>query len=180
VTTALDSLATTRGELAWIAERARECRYVIEIGVWLGRSLKAWADNLPTGGLAVGVDAWSAEHYGSPSMQANLLRVGPDEAYARCRAALAEHLESGRVRLLRSPAVEAAALVDPGADLVYLDAATEYAETAAQLAAYEPLVRPGGTICGHHYQRRAGTRTAVDARYGDRVKSRGQLWWVAL
>jgi hypothetical protein len=177
---ALDKLATTEKELVWCAERARGCRYVIEVGVWLGRSLKVWADNIQPGGVAFGVDAWSTEHCGTENMRENLLRVGPEEALERCRETVADHLAAGRVRLVRAPAVEAARSLDPGADLVYLDAATEEAETAAQLAAYEPLVRPGGTICGHHYLRRAGARVAIDARYGDRAQHDGQIWWVTL
>jgi hypothetical protein len=175
-----DHLATTDVELEWVAERAAGCRYVVEVGVWLGRSLKVWADNMRGDGVAIGVDAWNPEVVGTPSMRDNLLRVGPEEALRRCRETLADHISAGHVQLVRLPAVEAAAKLHPGADLVYLDAATEEGETARQLAAYEALVKPGGLISGHHYLRRPGARAAIDARYGARVQSDGQIWWVAL
>jgi len=57
-----------------------------------------------------------------------------------------------RAQLLVAATAEAAAGWGPGHfDLVFVDAAHSEAAVAADLAAWAPLVRPGGVLAGHDY-----------------------------
>jgi predicted O-methyltransferase YrrM len=171
---------TTNNELAWIADRAKQCSHIIEVGVWVGHSLKVWADNIRLAGRVVGIDAWDPA-YGTAGMSGFMARMGGQEAFEYCQQQLADHISGGRVFLLRGEAVRMSKRLTAGRyDLVYLDAATSELEVTSHLEAFEPLLRSGGTMCGHHYLRRQGARQAIDARYGSKVQHQGQIWWVEL
>jgi len=57
-----------------------------------------------------------------------------------------------QIRILRLPSVEAAALFPDGYfDMVYIDGNHEREEVAADIWAWRPKVREGGTLGGHDY-----------------------------
>ena len=53
---------------------------------------------------------------------------------------------------------EAAELVPPGLDLVYVDARHDYCGVAEDIAAWWPKLRPGGVLAGHDYLTSAEVR----------------------
>jgi hypothetical protein len=69
---------------------------------------------------------------------------------------------TNRTSLLFLPMLtsEAAELVPPGLDLVYVDARHDYCGVAEDIAAWWPKLRPGGILAGHDYL----TNTEVRAR----------------
>ena len=63
-------------------------------------------------------------------------------------------------------------------DLVFLDADHSYAAVAADIAAWRPIVRPGGILCGHDFGSFLGVTRAVVEAFGDRYSVEGSVWWV--
>jgi len=65
---------------------------------------------------------------------------------------------------------------------VFIDGNHSYESVKQDLAAWVPLVSPGGVVCGHDYSRQhfPGVVKAVDERFGGRVQVRGSFWWVTL
>jgi predicted O-methyltransferase YrrM len=63
-------------------------------------------------------------------------------------------------------------------DLVFLDADHDYAAVAADIAAWRPVVRPGGILCGHDFGDFAGVTRAVVEAFDGRYHVEGTVWWV--
>ena len=136
-------------ELRWLAEQAYRSLVVIEVGVWKGRSTTAICH-------AAAGQVFAADHFrGSPEEldehHAEAAR-DPESLYAQACGNLSSFLETGRLTLLRMDSLAAAArLQSMGvvADMVFIDGGHDAASAAADLAAFAPLVRTGGLLCGH-------------------------------
>jgi len=167
-------------ELKWLATQARDATTIIEVGCWKGRSTLALADN--TAGRVFAVDHWR----GSEGDPAHLVAIeavgGPDGLHAEFLQQMGERVAAGRVTPLRMDSGEAARNFAPASvDLVFIDAGHVYSDVARDLAAYRPLVRPGGILCGHDYHIREhwGVTEAVDECF-PQVQTCHSIWWVRL
>ena len=138
-------------ELEWLAEKASNLRYVVEIGSWMGRSTTAMADNMEGLGVILAVDTWR----GSEEHEALLKDKPPNYVYDLFCRNLKAHIDSGRVCPMRLPSLEAArvfqAIGYAGFDMVFIDAAHDYENVKADIQAWKPLVKPGGLLCGHDW-----------------------------
>jgi len=132
-------------ELAWLAEQARTHTQIAEIGSWRGRSTAALADNTP--GTVFAIDTWegSKETDFDPGFQAG----GAEwlwQEFLRNRA--------DNVRWARMASVEAArwfAGQGETFDMIFIDGAHDYESVKEDIAAWRPLLAPGGLFCGHDY-----------------------------
>ena len=142
------TLLQTRADIPlWL----RACGYhqgsLAEIGVRSGAGLKLLVGGPPK--LVIGVDLWSDE---GPKSQndAPLTQNRLDAVYQ-------ELVDRGRVywpflKLIRKHSVLAADDVGDGSlDFVFIDADHTYEAVAADIQAWWPKVRPGGTLAGHDY-----------------------------
>lgn len=146
-------------DLRLLASWARGCRRVVEVGCWQGRSTTALALALPEGGRLFAVDHWRGET-DRPDLTGPALRCCFER---NCQSLI----ETGRVHPIGLHSLDAAVVVGAGdpLDLVFVDAAHDYASVRDDIAAWLPLVRPGGAIAGHdHWQE--GVRRALDERFG--------------
>ena len=91
-------------ELEWLAEKAANLRYVVEVGSWMGRSTTAMADNMEGLGLILAVDTWR----GSEEHESYLKDKLVDFVYNLFCRNLRAHLDSGRVCPVHLPSLEAA------------------------------------------------------------------------
>jgi len=84
-----------------------------------------------------------------------------------------------RAVVLRMDSVEAAARVDGLLDFAFIDADHSRAGVERDIAAWLPLIRPGGWIGGHDYGHPLfpGVREAVDAAFGERVETDADRTW---
>ena len=120
----------------------------VEVGTYRGDFAVHWLDHWP--GHLTCVDAWRF----NPQAQDILNHPQPtlEEVYRGYVERLAPYAH--RHRTIRALSVDAAkALQDAGElfDCVYLDAAHDYDNIAADLVAWWPLVAPGGMFAGHDY-----------------------------
>jgi hypothetical protein len=88
-----------------------------------------------------------------------------DAIHDAVRERFARDIDAGRVVMRRARSVEAARDLEP-LDWVYIDGDHTYEAVLADLAAYYPLVKPGGVVAGDDYGMvgwwEDGVRRAVD------------------
>lgn len=164
-------------ELRWLAERAALSAKAIELGSWCGRSTRALADHVA--GTLWAVDNW----YGSPGavdpVNDLLVLHGREMVMARFQQNLADVIATGKVIVVNAASHIAAAQLlaehGPTFDLCFIDASHGYLSVKADLLAYRPLLRPGGTLCGHDIGF-GGVRQAVDEVLGGYIPGAGTIW----
>lgn len=121
-------------ELIWLGERASECKTIVEVGSWKGRSTKMLA--LMTDGVVWSIDDLTGE------------ADDPDpELNTNFYVNLTPEVETGKVRVIRRPSTEAAKMIEK-ADMVFIDACHEYPAPKNDIEAWRPVVN-GGLLCGH-------------------------------
>lgn len=183
-------------ELTWLATQAQTCDTIIEIGCWRGRSTRVLGDHVKPGGVVYAVDHWAGESPEMSELEARLAKpgaltstidyatLGSDGVYARFAANLKDLIASGRVVPMRATSVEAAhalAVCGVQADFVFIDGDHAEVSLLADLAAYVPLVRPGGLLAGHDYDRLAWHRDVkrvIDRAFAGRFALEHTIWWL--
>ena len=138
----------------------------VEVGVGLGRSLAFLAVealNKNPAAKVVGVDMFQGFGY-TERERVEWGGIGPLEHFPAVLNHLCSVLDS--VALLGLPSVRAAEdFADGSCDLVFIDAAHDYANVKADLAAWWPKVKKGGVFAGHDYAEihgHPGVRQAAD------------------
>lgn len=147
-------------ELRWLARRADECKRIVEVGCYRGRTTRAFLDN--SAAHIWCVDSWDYE------------------ASKRDERAFAENIDADRVTIMPMLSSEAAELLRGQTfDMVFIDGGHEYECVRADILAYRPLVRPGGLLCGHDYHRKSwpGVFRAVNELIPNRQRGPAAIWW---
>lgn len=175
-------------ELEWLATQAATRKVVIEVGSWMGRSTRAIADNLPEGGVVYAVDTWLGSDEpnhkrllaGKP-LSPEATKVGDNWLLDQFgnnmgEAHFAEPLY--RVRCVQKTSVEAAKYLHTLADMIFLDASHDYENVLADIKAWQPLLAPGGLMCGHDFGGSFnGVQNAVRVFYPKARKvGAGSIW----
>lgn len=167
-------------ELARKATVCAEARGVIvEVGCWLGRSTSYVTGLARTRGLTlVGVDAWAGSSDRFDSEYRKRL-AGRDIAAEFRRHLRTLDLEAD---IRHTTSLAAAATFSPSSvDLVFLDASHDEPAITADIAAWRPILRPGGILAGHDYRDdHPGVVAAVDraaAQHGLALaRGPGSIW----
>ncbi len=126
-------------------QKAVEPAHFVEVGVWKGKSAAYMLVEIINSGKNIKfdlVDTWqgSLEHQNDPEIVNNTL-------YDEYRANLAPVRDHYTERRMTS--IEAAALYDDNSlDFVLIDASHEYLDVKADILAWLPKVKPGGTLAG--------------------------------
>ena len=129
-------------DLEWLAERAAAHSRIVELGCWRGRSTTCLADNTP--GVVYAVDHWCGSEEHQPVDAPKLYQMFLDQ--------MAGYIASGKVIPTRASSTAAAAEFAARGltfDMIFVDASHDYESVKADLAAWWPLVAPGGLFCGH-------------------------------
>ncbi|HEY5706012.1 MAG TPA: class I SAM-dependent methyltransferase [Terrimicrobiaceae bacterium] len=162
-------------ELRWLAKAASKRRTIIEVGSWHGRSSRAIADNMPEGSILYCVDHWLGAETERDSYHRSAKLKDGDHAFIRFSENLFDHIQKGRVIALRMSSRNAAEFLRKQgitAEMVFIDAGHTYQEVKEDIDLWLPLMREGGTICGHDYYHENNmwpeVQQAVDERFGCR------------
>jgi len=188
----------SEGDVGEVQDRAvaiaRPDDAFIEVGVAYGRSLARLATKLKdlqkTKGIfvsVVGVDSWEdnpAEAYGGGAERT--ARVTASGGFFEdCKRQLKENLPVeilSMIALIRHPSTVAAqwaAMTYPNRiGFVFIDAAHDYDNVRADIAAWLPLVRQGGIIAGHDFSQGEypGVVRAVREAFGTDFEEVGGCW----
>jgi len=149
----------------------------VEVGSWLGKSTAFLGVEVVNSGKAIYiecVDMWE----GTPG---NVEHERVKTEVGNLYAAFLRNIEPipGRPRIMRMTSLEAAALhPNELLNFVFIDAAHDEADVAADIAAWLPKVRLGGYIGGHDFSRHwPGVVKAVQtALEGKQYEVIGNSW----
>lgn len=130
---------------------AKGSRLAIDIGTYCGASAQAMLE----GGAEAVLTLDTFEGSGWTGKWGEALA----EDWARLRL----KPFGGRCNILRARSPGVASLFADGiADLIFLDAAHDYASVKADIEAWRPKLRPGGVLCGHDFDPLIDARMAED------------------
>lgn len=181
--------------LDFIADRVPADGLYVEVGVFLGRSLRFMGSRRPDLRL-VAVDPWAdgeSQGYTGPGEHRDFVEAhgGLYNAY---RELMWRYCPSVAERVVDIRGTSAD-YIGPIADLVFIDGAHDYESVKADIAHMRKWVRPGGIIAGHDYNPewqaerdgpddgRAGVIMATREAFGDAVRigyceEWSTCWWV--
>lgn len=156
-------------ELEWLASHAGLSYIVLEVGPLAGRSTKAMADRTP--GIVHVVDPWSDQIYEEVY---NYYRPEDDpRAIDIFYAALADHLQSGRVVVHRA-LFEAPVLGSIRPDMIMLDGDHRYHAVRHDIKEALKVAADNCLLVGHIY---GGDDRAVRDELGQVDIFNGTLWF---
>jgi predicted O-methyltransferase YrrM len=150
-------------------------RTVCEIGCWLGKSTRWFAERVE---LVIAVDHW----LGNPEHRA----VDRDDCRYRLPVLYPQFLANcwplrHKIAPVREfSTVAGATLRFPPLDLVYVDADHSAAAVAADVLAFAEHLSPGGIICGDDWDRetvQAGARQALKSLGRAEPQVHGPFWF---
>lgn len=147
-------------------------RLIIEVGSWKGASAHHMLRRALKWGECsiVCIDTWlgSPEHYVNRQLRAQMpLKHGRPQLYEQFIANVIHAGFENRVMPIPLPSLLAAELLEKigaKAPFIYIDAAHDQKSVEDDIAAYWPLLTPGGVICGDDYNPKCwpGVVKAVD------------------
>ena len=149
-------------ELHWLAQRASQCKRIVEIGCYRGRATRAFLDN--SAAHIWCIDPWDFEAKG--------INKSDWQAFKK-------NIDADRVTIMRLLSSEAAKVLHGQLfDMIFIDGSHEYAYVQADILAYRPLVRSGGILCGHDYSLKSwpGVARAVDELIPNRKRGPVAIW----
>lgn len=133
-------------ELTYLATLAETHHAIAEIGSWMGRSARAFADNTP--GHVWCVDTWADDAYGDAPAEMTSKPGWLMDEFARNHA---DTIGTKVTRVRATSVFGAMVMKEEGRtfDLIFIDAGHNYEDVIADINAWRPLLREGGTLCGH-------------------------------
>lgn len=160
-------------DLYWLAEQARNCRKILELGVLHGRSVRAMLDN--SGARVWCVDSWRGPGASIPGGPRG--RRATEEDYQIFLANIAD--VKHRVIIFRMTTDEAyRRLSRDFFDMIFIDANHSYEAVRADIINYLPVLKKGGLMCGHDYNKNwPGVVRAVNELIKNPQKAGKALWW---
>lgn len=173
--------------------RSIDARKAVEVGVYRGETSAAILHHCPDLHLTM-VDPWAEQPAGdyraSGDQRARDSKVGHDLSREIAIASVQHHIHGKRCQPIRDRSTTVATEFRRAGrqwDLVFIDAAHDYQSVVEDIAAWRPLVRQGGILCGHDYghRRYRGVKQAVD-EFAEKcglklqVDREATVWWVQL
>lgn len=134
-----------------LIELVNEHKYqrVAEVGVDAGTTSKLVLQHCPSITRYYMVDPWVPYTTGTAGCFLERSPERWDEVY---QMACDNVKGFSQVHVMRTPSLEAAKQFDLcSLDLVFIDGDHSYEAVMADIAAWQPLVRPGGVLAGHDY-----------------------------
>lgn len=147
---------------------------MVEVGCFRGRSLCSVADTLKKKKIQImAIDMFDNVTYTYDESNVISRRKGMASDF---RDNIKEFGLENQVTLYAMSSTAAAMLIAPRANLVFLDAAHDYASVKADIEAWGSLVIKGGILCGHDYAEYCpGVIKAVNERCR-KFEVHNQIW----
>ena len=131
---------------AYLRELCAGASFVVNVGTFTGASSEAMLEGMGESGACLSIDTFRGTEGAADTNMSPVLAMG-------CYLTRIERF-SLRGQTLIADSVSAAKMLRPGiADVVFIDAAHNYASVKEDILAWREIVRPGGVLCGHDYDR---------------------------
>lgn len=161
----------------WVLETPTD-GVIVEIGVFCGRSLAFLAreaiDKRRDDLSIFGVDPFEAEDWMIRDCSHILAGRTLHETFDDLMTEHAQD-EYARVSIVKGKSVPTARVWQRRVDRLYIDGDHSTEAVAADIAAWMPLIKPGGVIAGHDFGN-FGVEPAVRAAFGADFEVRGSTW----
>lgn len=158
--------------------RAQDNATFVEVGCWLGKSTAYCARRIrdaATSILFYAVDTWEGSP-NEPAMVEAAFREG-GSVFGLFHKNMEEAGVIELIRPLKMPSAAAAALFgDRTLDFVFIDADHSCVAVQADIAAWRPKIKPGGTLAGHDWNTYGSVQQAVTAMLGQDFTVEGNCW----
>jgi len=167
----------------WLIETINEhrCQKVVEIGVDGAQTSVLVLENCPSLAGYYMVDPWRPYTKGTDRC---FLQRTPERWEELYQLVLERVAPFPAAQIVRLSSLKAARHFKPATfDLVFIDGDHSYEAVMADIAAWEPLVRPGGILSGHDYGVGSwGVTKAVQECFPDNgfhtLYPKSSTWWV--
>jgi hypothetical protein len=167
-----------------IVTRAPQTAHFVEVGSWMGRSAACMAEIIKDSGKLIrfdSVDTWRGSGYGSHPQRIKTLTAEGKTL----RGEYERNLRNAGLWEYVNPVVGDSVAVAEGyeaksLDCVFIDGDHREDAVRADLQAWLPKLKPGGTICGHDWPTRDTSPQAVKRAVesvGLEVEHKGMVWW---
>lgn len=155
-------------DLQKIAELAENCKRIVELGSYWGRSTRAILDSSQA-------RVWCIDSWNLPKDRHDR---GVSDADLQIFLSNIQDVRD-RVVVLRMTTREAAGLLPRGYyGLVVIDADHSYEAVKFDIIHYAPLLHAWGILCGHDYRPGEGVARAVDELLTHPcILHKGVIWW---
>lgn len=176
-------------ELLWLARAAKACgpnARIAQVGTWHGKSSRALSDNMCEGSKLFDVDTFNGSS-GEPDQHATAKEREGDHCFQWYWDNQYEQILKGEVIPMRMHSHNAAHTLNHRGikfDMVFIDADHTHQGVRDDIAAWAPLVKDGGLICGHDYYTVGeepfawiGVRETVEEMFPDAQKVATSIWW---
>lgn len=149
---------------------------IVEIGSFLGMSAEIICRGMNGNGKLYCIDPWDGS--GCEGMSADLRKIVAEHSETWFRENLRRQITSRKVLPVKGRSVEQAERLGADGirpDMVFIDG--DHGACGEDIAAWLPLVREGGIVCGHDYRREfPDVVRDVDQAFG-KVNRLDSLWW---
>ena len=148
---------------------------MVEVGCFRGKSLCSVAERLKRKRIQIiAIDLFDDVTYTYNEDNVTLRRDGMLDDFIT-------NIESFGLRnqtaFFKLSSVGATEVIAPKADFVFIDAAHDYDSVKADIEAWQPLVKPGGILCGHDYADYCpGVVNAVNEKFLGKFALRNDIW----
>ena len=150
----------------------------VEVGCWLGKSTAYCARRIHDSGKCIqfyAVDTWEGSPNEPALMEAVAQAGGSVFGIFQRNMEEAGAIES--ITPLKMPSVAAAKLFeDKTLNFVFIDADHTCDAVKADIAAWRPKIKPGGTLAGHDWNTYGSVQQAVKATLGEDFTVEGNCW----
>lgn len=161
-----------------ISKEPERKKVIVEVGSFVGTSSAIFAEQLQQQGILYCVDTWKGTPSDVSKQWVDAIG-GQKPLFEQFKQNMAAYIKQNTVVPVMGTSLETAQrLREQGlqADLVFIDA--DHTRVAEDIAAWMPLVRPGGIICGHDYNPEVFDAVVrdVQAAFGDTVDVNATVW----
>lgn len=146
---------------------------LVEVGVWQGRSLCSIADLIREKEWEV----YAIDTFGGSESAPNIVHDCDGKLREVFEGNLKQYGISEYVTILEMNSVSAAHSLETKVDFVFIDADHAEEQVRADIQAWSPIVKGGGTLAGHDYQWVNGVVHRELGEYEVQTDERN-LWWI--
>lgn len=163
----------TDKELTFLARAAKQCKTIVEVGTFYGRSARAMADN--TKGILFCVDPWEGALLDA---EGEVIYTPDANIYEDFKHNLRDHIRESKVIPLKMT-FDKVNINGYRPDFVFIDADHQYDSVRHDVL--KALSMKPKMIAGHDYSEIwPGVVAAVDEIFGNKVQVEDTIWYVDL